>query len=420
MGEKTNLHPTTEHPRPGPTGRAGAGNVGGVTGPDVDTSVVVVGAGQAGLSVAYYLRRLGLDPGNEFVLLDRGPGTGGAWQFRWEALRLGYAHKVHDLPGMDELGLSFDTADKSLPAKDVVADYYRAYEEHFGLQVVRPAEVTRVEMTAEGFVTTFEGPYGVRDVSSHVLVNATGTWGAPFVPYYPGMNVFEGRHLHTSEYRDAEQFRDQDVVVVGGGTSAIGFLMELEEVARSLTWVARRPIEFLEGENLNIEGGQSAVALQDEAARMGSALPSIVSTTGVPRSRRIQAAIDRGLLLARPMFSSIEPRGIRWSNGATRPADAIIWATGFRPELRHLAPLKLREKSGGITVGKNVSWKNPRLFFAGYGPTASTIGANRAGRAIARQVVATLSSLADERRGPLPDERPTTIADTAEARFLAD
>ena len=394
--------------------------MGGVTGPDIDTSVVVVGAGQAGLSVAYYLRRLGLDPGNDFVLLDRGPGTGGAWQFRWEALRLGYAHKVHDLPGMDELGLSFDTADKSLPAKDVVADYYRRYEEHFGLQVVRPADVTRVEMSAEGFVVTFDGPYGEREVSSSVLVNATGTWGAPFVPYYPGMNEFEGRHLHTSEYRDAEEFRDQDVVVVGGGTSAIGFLMELEEVAKSLVWVARRPIEFLDSENLNIEGGQTAVALQDEAARMGRALPSIVSTTGVPRSRRIQAAIDRGLLHARPMFERIEPRGIRWANGATRPADAIIWATGFRPELRHLAPLKLREKEGGITVGKNVSWRNPRIFFAGYGPTASTIGANRAGRSIARQVVASLSALADERRTPFVEDGPTTIADTAEARFLAD
>ena len=172
MGEKTNVHLTTATPADFPRGPAGTGNVERVTGPDVDTSVVVVGAGQAGLSVAFYLRRLGLDPGNEFVLLDRGPGTGGAWQFRWEALRLGYAHKVHDLPGMEELGVSFDTADKSLPAKDVVADYYRAYEEHYELQVVRPAEVTRVEMTAEGFVTTFEGPYGVREVSSRVLVNA--------------------------------------------------------------------------------------------------------------------------------------------------------------------------------------------------------------------------------------------------------
>jgi cation diffusion facilitator CzcD-associated flavoprotein CzcO len=364
-----------------------------VTDRPTDTAVIVVGAGQAGLSVAYYLRRLGLDPGNDFVLLDRGPGSGGAWQFRWEALRLGYAHRVNDLPGMEELGVSFDTADRHAPAKDVVSDFYHRYEEHFGLQVVRPANVTRVLATLDGFDVTFEGAYGPRNVSAQVLVNATGTWGAPFVPWYPGMNDFQGRHLHTVEYDDAATFAGKDVVVVGGGTSAIGFLMELENVAGSLTWVARRPVEFLEDQELNIESGVSAVALQDAAAREGRALPSIVSTTGVPRSRRIQAAIDRGLLQAQPMFSSIEKDGVRWPNGHFQHADAIIWATGFRPELRHLAPLKLREKEGGIGVGGGAAWRNARVFFAGYGPTASTIGANRAGRTIARQVVAALSTL---------------------------
>jgi cation diffusion facilitator CzcD-associated flavoprotein CzcO len=353
----------------------------------------VVGAGQAGLSVGYYLRRLGLDPGNDFVMLDRGPGTGGAWQFRWEALRLGYAHRVNDLPGMEELGVSFDTADRQIPAKDVVADFYARYEQHYGLEVVRPANVTRVTQNMDGFVVTFEGDHGSRDVSTEILVNATGTWGSPFIPWYPGMTEFAGRHVHTVDYTDAEEYRGKDVVVVGGGTSAIGFLMELEGVAGSITWVARRPIEFLEDQELNIEAGVNAVALQDAAAREGRALPSIVSTTGVPRTRRIQAAIDRGLLHVVPMFASVEPDGIRWSNGAFQHADAIIWATGFRPELRHLAPLKLREKAGGITVGQGASWRNQRVFFAGYGPTASTIGANRAGRTIARQVIATLSSL---------------------------
>jgi cation diffusion facilitator CzcD-associated flavoprotein CzcO len=358
-----------------------------------DTSVVVIGAGQAGLSVGYYLRRLGLDPGNDFVMLDRGPGTGGAWQNRWEALRLGYAHRVNDLPGMDELGISFDTADRQVPAKQIVADYYARYEAHYDLKVVRPANVTKVTQELDGFIVTFEGEFGTREVSSEVIVNATGTWGSPFVPWYPGMNEFTGRHLHTVDYLDAAEFEGKDVVVVGGGTSAIGFLMELEGVAGSITWVARRPVEFLEDQELNIEAGVSAVAMQDEAAREGRALPSIVSTTGVPRTRRIQAAIDRGLLNVVPMFSAIEPEGIRWSNGAYQHADAIIWATGFRPELRHLAPLKLREKAGGVIVGQGASWRNQRVFFAGYGPTASTIGANRAGRTIARQVVATLSSL---------------------------
>jgi cation diffusion facilitator CzcD-associated flavoprotein CzcO len=105
------------------------------------------------------------------------------------------------------------------------------------------------------------------------------------------------------------------------------------------------------------------------------------------------AGIDRGLLLARPMFDSIEPTGVRWKNGAFVEADVILWSTGFRPELRHLAPLKLREKEGGIAVASGTAWKDPRVFFAGYGPQASTIGANRAGRTIARQAIATLSRM---------------------------
>lgn len=359
-----------------------------------DTDVIVVGAGQAGLSVAYYLRRLGLDPGTDFIVLDRGPGTGGAWQFRWDALRLGSAHRVHDLPGMADLELSFDTADRTLPAKQVVADYYRRYEEHFGLQVVRPASVTKVQNQGADLAVDINAPVGMRRLTTTLLVNATGTWGSPFVPWYAGMDSFAGRHVHTTDYRSATDFDGQNLVVVGGGTSAIGFLMELEGVAANLTWVSRTPIEWLHDQHLTLESAVTAVSAQDEAARTGQALPSIVSGTGVPRTRRIQAAIDRGLLTPHPMFTRIEADGVRFADGSFTPADAIIWATGFRPELRHLAPLKLREKAGGITVGANASWKDPRIFFAGYGPTASTIGANRAGRAIARQVVASLSRIA--------------------------
>jgi cation diffusion facilitator CzcD-associated flavoprotein CzcO len=369
-----------------------------VTSDSTDTSVVVIGGGQAGLSVSYYLKRLGLDPGNEFVVLDRGPGPGGAWQFRWDALRIGSAHRINDLPGLDALGLSFETADRTQPAKDVVADYYEQYERFYDFQVVRPAAVTQVVNAGDRMLVTFSDGAGEQTVSTDVVINATGTWGSPFIPWYPGRDSFAGRHVHTAEYADAADFAGKNVVVVGGGTSAIGFLLELESVAAETTWVSRRPVEFLEDGELNLEARASAVAMQDEAARAGKALPSIVSGTGVPRTRRIQAGIDRGVLIARPMFSSIEPDGVRWSNGAFQEADVIIWSTGFRPELRHLAPLKLREKEGGIMVANGTSWKEPRIFFAGYGPQASTIGANRAGRTVARQAIATLSRLKRQER----------------------
>lgn len=357
-----------------------------VTAATTDTQVAIIGAGQAGLAVAYYLRRFELVPGEDFVIFDRGPSTGGAWQHRWDALRLGSAHHVTDLPGMAEIGLSFETADRSLPAKDIVAGYYRRYEEHFQLAVQRPAAVSHVFDRGADLIVQ----HALGETRTRVVVNASGTWGAPFIPWYPGMNDFAGRHVHTSAYVSAEQFAGQSVVVVGGGTSAIGFLLELEGVAGQLAWAARRPVEFRNESELTIEGGVAAVAKQDAAARAGEALPSIVSGTGVPRTRRIVAGIDRGLLVERPMFSRIERDGVRWEDGSFAEAQAIVWATGFRPELRHLAPLKLREKAGGLTVASGASWQDSRIFLAGYGPQASTVGANRAGRVIARQIMAQL------------------------------
>ena len=388
--------------------------------------VVIIGAGQAGLAVAYYLRRFQLVAGQDFVMLDRGPSAGGAWQNRWSALRLGSAHRVHDLPGMDQLGISFDTADRSLPAREVVSEYYARYETFFELDVRRPVQVRSVRNDGADLAVEFDGvaavqpgvsvqpgvrvrseasvprgffgrrstvvhePQPVRRIKTQVVVNATGTWGSPFLPHYPGMEEFAGRHVHTANYQSAEDFRGLSVVVVGGGTSAVGFMLELESVASQLTWVSRRPLDWVDGQELDLEGAVTAVALHDEAARQGQSLPSIVSGTGVPKSRRIAAGIARGLLVAHPMFDRIAADRVVWEKEIRTeiPADAIIWATGFRPELRHLAPLKLREKAGGVTVESATAGRDPRVFFAGYGPAASTVGANRAGRLIARHIMA--------------------------------
>ena len=299
---------------------------------------------------------------------------------------------MNDLPGLGALGISFETADARRPARDVVTEYYRRYEDHFGLAVVRPVVVTGVTRIASGFIVATSSPaYGDHTTQARVVVNATGTWGAPFIPHSPGARTFRGRQVHTSEYVQAEDYAGARAIVVGGGTSAVGFMLELEGIADTLTWATRRPVDWVGSENLNLEAAVAAVATQDEAARAGRVLPSIVSGTGIPVTPRICGGIDRGVLVARPLFTNIEPEGVRWPDGTFTAADVIIWATGFRPELRHLAPLKLRAESGGLMVAAGQSRADPDIFLAGYGPQASTIGANRAGRVIARQVVARLA-----------------------------
>ncbi|MCD7100989.1 FAD-dependent oxidoreductase [Pseudoclavibacter sp. 13-3] len=361
--------------------------------------VVVIGAGQAGLSTAYWLLRRGLRPNVDMVVVDRDADAGGAWQHRWPAMRLGDAHRVHDLPGMRDLGLSFETAERQRPARDVVVDYYRAYEAHFRLQVhhghrvERVARLPRARQTGadrfEVVGTSAAGPFRIR---AQVVVSAAGTWGAPFLPWYPGRDRFAGRQLHTHDYRSAEEFRGQRVGVVGGGTSAIEHLAELDGVAAQTCWFARRPVRIVPTHGLSAEAGRASVAAADEAARAGRTLPSIVSTTDVPVSSYMRDLYERGGLRPQPMFRRLDEHGAVLVDGTRIALDAVIWDTGFRPDLRHLTGLGLREQAGGIRVVDGVAHRDPALILAGYGPQASTITAERSGRVNAQAALDALSS----------------------------
>ena len=358
----------------------------------VSTRVVVIGAGQAGLAVAYFLRRAGLRPGPDFLVLDAGPRSGGAWQHRWEALRLGDTHRVHDLPGMHEMGLTFDDAPRDRPARDVVAAYYARYERHFDLPVVRPASVAWVDRHDDGYRLTLSPGGPVDLIDAQIVVNATGTWTNPRIPAIAGRREFAGIQVSTPEWVSAEPFAGRQVAVVGGGTSALGFLDELASVGATTLWYTRREPVFVDDEPwLSETRGARAVALQDAAARSGSILPSIVSVTGLARSAMVDRLDARGQLERRPMFRRIVSDGVIEQDGTFTYADAIVWATGFRAELRHLDGLGLAGVGGAITVQRGQVVTEPALYMAGYGPQASTVSSNRAGRTTAKLVLAQLA-----------------------------
>ncbi|MFE6813576.1 NAD(P)-binding domain-containing protein [Streptomyces sp. NPDC057677] len=340
--------------------------------------VVVIGAGQAGLSAAFHLRRAGLEPDRDFVVLDHAPRPGGAWQFRWPSLTYGKVHGMHALPGMELTG-----ADPARPSSEVIGGYFDTYEQTFGLRIHRPVDVTAVREGDGGradeagrlLVESSEGTYATR-----ALINATGTWDRPFWPRYPGQESFRGRQLHTAGYPGPAEFTGKRVLVVGGGASGTQHLMEIADVAADTFWVTRREPVWREGPFGEMEG-RAAVALVEERVRRGLPPKSVVSVTGLPLNDAIRAARARGILDRLPMFDRLTPTGVAWDDGRTVDVDVILWATGFRAAIDHLTPLRLREPGGGIRVEGTRAARDERVHLVGYGPSASTIGANRAGRA---------------------------------------
>jgi cation diffusion facilitator CzcD-associated flavoprotein CzcO len=366
----------------------------------VPVEVAVVGAGQAGLSAAYFLGRAGFEPGPGFVVLDADAAPGGAWRHRWPSLRFGAAHRVNPLPG-----LPLGDVDETAPAARVVADYFAAYEARFHLPVRRPVRVTAVRPAAEDrlLVESAAGSWAARAV-----VSATGTWTRPFWPHYPGRERFAGRQLHTADYRGPEELAGRHVVVVGGGNSAVQLLAEISAVTTT-TWVARRDPQWREGP-FDEQAGREAVARVERAVREGRPPASVVSVTGLAVTPAVAAARDRGALARLPMFDRIVPDGVAWDDGRFVPADVILWCTGFRAALDHLAPLHLREPGGGIRmVGTRVA-REPRLHLIGYGPSASTIGANRAGRSAVREIKELLARPGVPAALPLTARRPPRVA----------
>jgi len=352
----------------------------------IKTEIVVIGAGQAGLSSAYHLKRRGVEAGRGFVVLDQNPIPGGAWQHRWPSLTLSTVNRIHDLPGLSFAEAVPDQAE-TIEAAVAVPKYFAAYEEQFGLPIYRPLTVKIVCERAGRFrIETDRETFSARGI-----INATGTWETPFVPDYPGRDLFKGRQLHTHDYRTAEEFRGQHVLVVGGGISAIQLLDEISKVTTT-TWVTRTPPRWREGP-FDQEAGRAAVRLVEDRVRAGLPPNAVVSVTGLPINERTEAMRARGVLNRQPMFEAITDDGVRWADGRTLKVDVIVWCTGFRSSLDHLAPLLLREVSGGITMTGRLATqvaKDPRVHLVGYGPSASTVGANRAGAAAAGELMATL------------------------------
>jgi cation diffusion facilitator CzcD-associated flavoprotein CzcO len=349
------------------------------------TAVVVIGAGQSGLSAGYHLQRRGYtsaldDPDDPrgFVVLDAGQAPGGAWSHRWESLRMATVNGIFDLPRFPKPPL-----DPAEPSRTAVPRYFADFEHATGLPILRPVRALAVRR--KGLDLSVETDRGTW--TTQAVINATGTWDNPVRPHYPGQETFAGIQMHTRDYVSAQQFAGRRVAVVGGGISA---LQQLEEISRVATvhWYTRREPVF-RTDGFEPEGaGRETIAKVVADVEAGRPTGSVVSYTGLAWTPYALAAKQRGALERRPMFTTIEPYGVREADGSFTSVDAILWATGFKAALSHLDPLGLRNEHGGIRmIGTQVAGE-PRVHLIGFGPSQSTVGANRAGREAANAIAA--------------------------------
>ncbi|HEY1133117.1 MAG TPA: NAD(P)-binding domain-containing protein, partial [Nocardioides sp.] len=315
---------------------------------------IVVGAGQAGLSASYHLRRLGVD----HVVLDANPTPGGAWQHRAHSLTMTDVHGVAALPDQP-----LPDVDPSAAARDVVAAYFADYERRHDLPLVRPVDVTAVR-DDDGLLVV-EAADG-RAWTARTLVNATGTWRRPFVPHVTGIGDFAGRRLHSSAYDGPAELAGRTVLVVGGGHSAVQVLGEIAATSTTL-WATRAEPLWRDLENFD---GRAAVALVEERVRRGLPPASVVSVTGLHLRPQEQAAARLGAYARLPMPDRFDADGATWPDGTHRTFDVVLWATGFRPDVAHLAPLRLRGPGGGIELAGTTAVADPRVQLVGYGPSA--------------------------------------------------
>jgi putative flavoprotein involved in K+ transport len=366
-------------------------------GPDL-VDVAVVGGGQAGLATGFYLRRAGLAPGRDVVVLDAADRPGGAWPRTWEGLRLFSPAGYSSLPGW--MMPPWDDATRGYPPRDHVVDYLTRYEERYGLQVQRPQRVESVRRADDDPRGRLLVASGDRTWAARAVVSATGTWERPFWPAYAGMREYAGRQLHAADYRIPDDFAGQHVVVVGGGNSAAQVLAEVSTVAET-TWVTARQPRFLpddvDGRVLFATARARISALEQGREHAGVAgLGDIVMVASVKEAR------ERGVLRALPMFARLDHDGVVWADGRRQDCDAVIWCTGFRPALRHLRPLGLHTRDGHVRVGGpsgTAALDEPRVHLVGYGdwtgPASATLaGVGPSARATAAAITERISAAA--------------------------
>jgi putative flavoprotein involved in K+ transport len=338
--------------------------------------VIVIGGGQSGLAVAYYLNRAGLN----YVVLDASDDVGGSWQHYWHSLRLFSPAQWSSLPGVLMTG-----GPDYYPTRNETIDYLRKYEEKYKFVIQRGVTVIDVKKTGGLFdAFTSKGTY-----QSKAVVSATGSFANPWMPELPGRDKFTGKVFHSSGYKRPDPFKSQQVAIVGEGNSGAQILAEVSKVAQTF-WVTSKPPKFLPDE---VDGRYlfDAATQMYEAKKAGREFtpPSLGDVVMVPS---VKEARKRGVLeRVYPPIDHFTDLGIMLVNGQELLVDSVIFCTGFRPALNHLKGLAHNVSMGKVATVATRSVDVPGLWLVGYGQwtgfaSATLIGVGRSAKSTVEEI----------------------------------
>ncbi len=318
---------------------------------------VVIGAGQAGLSAGYYLKRAG----RSFLILDANDEVGGSWLHRYDSLQLFTPRWAVRLPGW-----RFQNRDVRYPSRDQMIGFLQSYAERFDLPVRTGMHVDRVEREGDRFVVSLNGS---RIEAENVIV-ASGANRDPRVPVFSRELDASIVQLHSSEYRNPSQFREGGVLVVGAGNS--GADISLDAVAGHATWLSGPDRGHVP---VNID---SWIA-QNVAFRLIRFSGVHVLTERTPMGRRYKAKhASRGdpLVRVKPkqlLAAGVErvPKTIGVRDGRPMLEDGrvldvanVIWCTGYRHDFSWI-DLPIFGEDGELVHDRGVARGEPGLYFVG-------------------------------------------------------
>ncbi|MDO1434432.1 MULTISPECIES: flavin-containing monooxygenase [Pseudomonas] len=309
--------------------------------------VVVIGGGQAGLALGWHLQQHGLD----FLIIDEQARPGGNWRNYYDSLQLFSPAEYSALPG-----LPFPGDPKSYPLRDEVVKYLEAYAAEFRLPFQGGTRVVGVAQKEKVFEIRCDT--GVIFTARSVVV-ASGGFSRPFTPSIPGLEGFTGTCLHSSAYRTPEPFAGQRVVVVGAANSAVQIAYELAGVAE-VVLATREKIRFFPQRILGLDFHTWLKFTRLEQTRWLSDQSTPVLDTG-----KYRKALDTGRFQRRAMFQQVLPDGVVWPDRSTTQIGALIFATGFQPNLDFLSDLPVEDRSGRVLQNNGVASQMPGLYFVG-------------------------------------------------------